>query len=75
VILFDTVLNTHVPTVDKSHNTNGSFHEELDCVFDQFPKDHMKILLGDFNEKVGREDIFKPTIRNKNLHKIATSKI
>jgi hypothetical protein len=24
----------------------------------------MKILLGDFNEKVGKEDIFKPTIGN-----------
>src|SRR5215467_2791812 len=28
----------------------------------------MKILLGDFNAKVGREDIFKPTIRNESLH-------
>jgi hypothetical protein len=25
-------------------------------VFDKFPKSHMKILLGDFNAKVGRED-------------------
>jgi hypothetical protein len=25
----------------------------------------MKILLGDFNTKVDREDIFKPTIGNK----------
>jgi hypothetical protein len=28
----------------------------------------MKILLGDSSAKVGREDIFKPTIGNKNLH-------
>jgi hypothetical protein len=28
----------------------------------------MKILLGDFNAKVGREDIFKLTIGNKSLH-------
>jgi hypothetical protein len=28
----------------------------------------MKILLGDFNAKVGREDIFKPTIGNGSLH-------
>jgi hypothetical protein len=31
----------------------------------------MKILLGDFNAKVGREDIFKPTIRNESLHEIS----
>jgi hypothetical protein len=30
----------------------------------------MKILLRDFNAKVGREDIFKPTIGNESLHKI-----
>jgi hypothetical protein len=29
----------------------------------------MKMLLGDFNAKVGREGIFKPTIGNENLHK------
>jgi hypothetical protein len=44
-----------------------SFYKELECVFDKFPKDHMKILLGDFNAKLGMEDIFKPTIGNKSL--------
>jgi endonuclease/exonuclease/phosphatase family metal-dependent hydrolase len=29
----------------------------------------MKILLGDFNAKVGRENIFKPTNGNESLHK------
>ena len=28
----------------------------------------MKILLGDFNAKVGREDIFKPIIGQESLH-------
>jgi hypothetical protein len=28
----------------------------------------MKILLGDFNAKVGKEDIFKPMIHNESLH-------
>jgi hypothetical protein len=31
----------------------------------------MKILLGDFNEKVGRENIFTQTIRNESLHEIS----
>jgi hypothetical protein len=37
-------------------------------VFNHFPKYNMKILLGDFNAKFGREDIFKLTIGNKSLH-------
>jgi hypothetical protein len=31
----------------------------------------MKILLGDLNAKVGRENIFKPTIGNETLHEIS----
>jgi hypothetical protein len=31
----------------------------------------MKILLGDFNTEVGREDIFKPTSRNESSHEIS----
>ena len=43
-------------------------YEELEQVFDHFHKYHTKILLGDFNAKVGRENIFKPTIRQENFH-------
>jgi hypothetical protein len=28
----------------------------------------MKILLEDFNEKLGREDIFRPRVENESLH-------
>jgi hypothetical protein len=45
----------------------GSFYEELERIFDKFPKYHMK---EEFNAKVGREDIFKPTIGNESLHEI-----
>jgi hypothetical protein len=36
------------------------FYEELEHVFDKFPKYPMKILLGEFNAKVDKEDILKP---------------
>jgi len=62
------VVNVHAPSEEKSDEAKDSFYEELEQVFDQFPKYHMKILLGDFNAKVGRENIFKPTIGQKSLH-------
>jgi hypothetical protein len=65
------VLNDHAPTEDKTDEVKDIFYEELERVFDKFPKYHMKILLGDFNAKVVREDIFKPTIGNESLHEIS----
>jgi exonuclease III len=64
------VLNVHAPTEDKIDDTKDRFCEELEHVFDKFPKYHMKILLGDFNAKVDREDIFKQTIGNESSHEI-----
>jgi hypothetical protein len=65
------VLNVHAPTEDKSDDVKDSFYEELERVFDKFHKYQMKILLGDFSAKVGREEIFKPTIGNESLHEIS----
>jgi hypothetical protein len=56
------------PSEYKSDDSKDSFYEELEKVFVYFPKYHMKILIGDFNAKVGRENIFKPTIGNEILH-------
>jgi hydroxypyruvate isomerase len=50
------VLNVHAPTEDKTDEVKDSFYEELERVFDKFPKYHMKILLENSNAKVGRED-------------------
>jgi hypothetical protein len=54
----------HAPCEDKSDGVKDSFFEEPGCVFDQFPRYEMKFFLGDLNAKVGREDIFKPTVGN-----------
>jgi hypothetical protein len=64
------VLNIHAPTEDSSDDMKDRFYEDLERVFNKFPKYYTKSLLGNFNAKVGREDIFKPTIGNVSLHEI-----
>jgi len=44
----------HAPPEDKSDDTKEIFHKELDDVYDEFLKCHMRILLGNLN----RERIF-----------------
>jgi hypothetical protein len=53
------VLKVHAPNVKIRH------------VFYQFPRYDTNILLGNFNVKVGRENFFKLTNRNKSLHEIS----
>jgi hypothetical protein len=61
----------HAPTEDKINDVEDGFDEELESVFDKFSKYHMKILLGDFNAILGRENIFKTTIGNESSHEIS----
>jgi len=53
---YDIVLNG-MPTQQKKKvmTQNGSFYGELEQVFDQFPKNHIKILSADFSTKLWRK--------------------
>jgi hypothetical protein len=66
-----TVLNVHSPCENKGDDVKDSFCQELGRVFDQFSRYDMNILLGDLNAKVGRENVFKPTISNESLPEIS----
>jgi exonuclease III len=65
------VVNVHAPCEDKKDDVKDSFYEQPGHVFDQFPRYDMKIILGDFKAKVGRENIFKLMMRNESLHEIS----
>jgi hypothetical protein len=59
------ILNVHAPTEDKTDDMKDSFYDELEHMFDKFPKYHMNILLGDIIvAKVGGKGILKPTMEN-----------
>jgi hypothetical protein len=52
----------HALSEEKSDKSKDGFYDELEQDFYNFPKYHVKILLGDFKAKVGRDIIFKQTI-------------
>jgi hypothetical protein len=64
------VLNAHGAAEEKIDDTKDNFYEELEQLFFfyHFPKYYMEMMLGDFNAKLGREGIFKPTTGNEILH-------
>jgi len=62
------VLNVHAPSEEKSDDSKDSFMRIRAGFLIIFCKYHMKILLGDFNAKVERENTFKPTTGNESLH-------
>jgi len=44
------------------------FYNLLEQSINQITRSDIKIILGDFNAKVGKENIYKPTIGNESLH-------
>jgi hypothetical protein len=58
----------HAKSEEKRDDSKDSTYEKLGQVFEHYPQCHMKILLGDYNAKLGRENFYKPTIGNKSLY-------
>jgi hypothetical protein len=65
------VLNVHAPREEKSNDWKDSFMENYSSLFYHFAKYCMKILLENFNAKVGREVICNLTIGNESLHQVS----
>lgn len=49
------LINCYVPTENKSGNIKNIFYKNLDLVYDILPNDKPKIVLRDFNAKIGKE--------------------
>lgn len=66
-----TFINVYAPTEDKSDEVKGEFYEQLEREYDLAPAWDIKIILGDFNAKIGREMVYRPTIGPHSLHELS----
>ncbi|CAG4934632.1 unnamed protein product [Colias eurytheme] len=63
-----TIINAYAPTELADEETKDSFYDDLESVYDQVPQYDVKIVLGDFNAKVGKEEVFVPAIGRHSKH-------
>lgn len=63
-----TLISTHAPTEDKDEVVKEDFDNCLEKTCDAIPNYDMKIILGDFNAKVGKETYLHPACGGHSLH-------
>ena len=65
-----TLINAHAPTEEKPDEDKDEFYLSLEDQVDSSPRQDIKIILGDFNAQVGREEAFRPFIGLHSLHPV-----
>ncbi|VVC40444.1 Hypothetical protein CINCED_3A018939 [Cinara cedri] len=63
------IIKGYAPTEDKNEAVKNEFYERLETVCDLLPSSKVKILLVEFNIKIGQELFFSPTIGEHSLYK------
>jgi exonuclease III len=64
------LINSFAPTEDDIKN---KFYNDLDLLCDTLPVDKPRIVLGDYNEKIEKENIYNPTMDPKSYMKLRTT--
>ncbi|XP_008178936.1 craniofacial development protein 2-like [Acyrthosiphon pisum] len=67
-----TFLNGYAPTEEKTPEEKDEFYENLEQTLNEIPRNRIRIVLGDFNAKLGKENIFRSTIGNHSMHDITS---
>lgn len=66
------LINIHAPSEDKNIDTKEEYYGRLDREYDKIPRYDMKIILGDANAKIGREEVYQTVIGKFSKHEKTT---
>lgn len=61
-------MNIHAPTEEAGMEQKEAFYNKLDTEYEKLPRYDLKVILGDANAKIGREEQFRPTIGKFSKH-------
>jgi endonuclease/exonuclease/phosphatase family metal-dependent hydrolase len=62
------LINVHAPTEEKEEEEKEAFYQKVEETYDSCPSNDIKIVLGDTNTKMGREDIYQGLIGRHSMH-------
>jgi len=68
-----TFVNVHAPTEDAEDEIVDELYDTLKSVCDEIPKHDAIIMLGDFNTKLGKEQLYKDIIGRNSLHEVTNN--
>lgn len=63
------IINVHAPHLERPQEEKDAFYTSLDDLYKSCPQHDIKIVIGDLNAQIGREDIYKPHIGKFSLHR------
>ena len=63
-----TIINVHTPMEVSAEEEKDSFYDLLQKTYEQSPSYDVKIVIGDMNSQVGKEEMYCPTIGKQSLH-------
>jgi hypothetical protein len=62
------VINAYAPTEDKEELFNDEFYRKLENAYDTAPSNDIKMVIGDLNAKIGRDETYIGTVLNHSVH-------
>lgn len=62
------IVNVHMPTEEKDLEIKSDSYEELGTIIEKIPKYDIKLIVGDFNAKVGKEEVYRNVTGGKSKH-------
>lgn len=65
------LINIHAETEDKDEEVKDAFYSQLARTYEALPSNDIKIVIGDFNAKIGKEEMYEDIIGHDSLHDIS----